>query len=94
MAKNALPNNIGDLIKLGNKMVGGLAALGQTLEITQLTAASLKAQLDDYAEAQSIYNNARDARQKASTACTDIHASIEAWLMKAREVLIPYLGRS
>lgn len=94
MAHNALPNNIGDLIKLGNKMVGGLAALGQTLEITQLTAASLKAQLAAYAEAQSIYNIARDARQKASTACTDIHANIGEWLLKARDVLVPYLGRA
>ena len=93
MAHNALPPNIGDLIKLGNKMAGGLAALGQTLGITQLTAASLKAQLDDYAEAQTNYNNARDARQKASTACTNLHASIGEWLMKAREVLVPYLGR-
>ena len=41
MAHNALPANTGDLLKLGNRMLGGLTALGQALGITQLTAAAL-----------------------------------------------------
>ena len=94
MAKNALPANTGKLIKLGNKMVGGLTARGQTLGITQMTAATLQAQLNGFAAAQSQFNTARDARQTVSTACTSFHTAIDAWLLKARDVLLPYLGRS
>ncbi len=94
MAKNALPANIGDLIKLGNKMVGGLTALGQSLNITQLSAATLQAQINGFAAAQMDFNTTRDARQAASTVCTDLHTDIGAWLLKARDVLLPYLGRS
>ncbi len=94
MAKNALPANIGDLIKLGNKMVGGLTALGQSLNITQLLAATLQTQLNAFAAAQMDFNTTRDARQAASTVCTDLHTDIGAWLLKARDVLLPYLGRS
>ena len=94
MAHNALPANIGDLLKLGNKMVSGLTALGQTLGISQMTAATLRAQITAFTTAQTAFNTARDARQTASTACTAFHANIEEWLTKAREVLVPYLGRS
>ena len=94
MAHNALPVNIGDLIKLGNKMVGGLTALGQTLNITQLSAATLHAQLNAFATAQTTFNTTRDARQAASVLCTDSHSAIYEWLLKARDVLLPYLGRS
>ena len=94
MAKNALPENVGDLIKLGNKMVGGLTALGQSLNITQLSAATLQAQLNAFATAQTDFNTTRDARQVASTLCTDSHAAIYGWLLKGRDVLLPYLGRS
>ena len=94
MAKNALPVNIGDLLTLGNKMVGGLTALGQSLGIKQLSAASLQAQLNVFSTAQTEYNTTRDARQSASTLCTEAHATIYEWLLKGRDVLLPYLGRS
>ena len=94
MAKNALPPNLGDLIKLGNKMAGGLTALGQSLNITQLSAATLQAQLNAFANAQTDFNTTRDARQAASALCTDSHTAIYEWLLKARDVLLPYLGRS
>ena len=94
MAKNALPPNLGDLIKLGSKMAGGLTALGQSLNITQLSAATLQGQLTAFATAQTIFNTTRDARQAASTLCTDSHAAIYEWLLKGRDVLLPYLGRS
>lgn len=94
MATNALPPNLGDLLKLGNKMDGGLAELGQTLKITQMTAASLQAQITAVTTAQTAFNVGRDARQTASTACTDFHGQIVEWLTKARAVLVPYLGRS
>lgn len=70
-------------------MVGGLTALGQTLGITQLTAATLQAQIGAFTAAQTTFNTARDARQ---TACTDFHANIDEWVTKARAVLVPYLG--
>ena len=57
MATNALPANVGDLIKLGSKMVGGLTALGQTLNITQLSAATSQAQLATFASAQTAFNS-------------------------------------
>ena len=94
MANNVLPDNTGDLIKLGNKMVGGLTALGQTLGITQMTAASLQAQITAVTTAQTEFNTARDVRQTASSACTNFHAAIDEWLLTARDVLLPYLGRS
>ena len=94
MAHNALPPNLGDLIKLGNKMFGGLTALGQSLGITQLSAATLQTQLNAFATAQTTFNTARDARQAASALCTDSHTAIYQWLLKARDVLLPYLGRS
>jgi hypothetical protein len=94
MASNALPTNNGNLINLGMKMVGGLAALGQALGISQLTAAGLQARLEAFAGAQMAFNSAREARQAAASACTGCHADIDAWLKKARSVLVPYLGRS
>ncbi len=93
MATNALPNNIGDLLKLANKMVAGLKALGQPLNITQMTAVTLQAQINVFSTAQSLFNAARVARQLACKACTEFHADIEQWLTKARDVLVPYLGR-
>ena len=94
MATNALPNNIGDLLKLANKMVAGLKALGQPLNITQTTALTLQAQINVFTTAQSLFNAARVARQLAGKACTDFHKDIELWLTRARDVLVPYLGRS
>ena len=73
-------------------MVGGLTALGQTLGVTQLTAATLQAQIGTFTTAQTTFNTARDARLTASTACTDFHANINEWLTKARAVLVPSLG--
>ncbi len=94
MATNSLPSNLGDLLKLGNKMEGGLTEFGQTLKITQITAASLLAEITAVTTTQTTYNLARDARQTASTTCTDYHAQIVEWLTKARATLVPYLGRS
>ncbi len=92
MAHNALPANTGDLLKLGNGMARGLMALGPTLGVVQLTAATLQAQIDAFTTAQTAFNTAREARQTASTACTDFHADIDQWLKKARAVLVPRLG--
>ena len=94
MAKNALPNNIGDLVKLANKMVSGLSLLGPALGLTQITAGTLQGQLNAFAAAQTDFNTSRKAKEDASALSTQYHAQIEAWLLKAREVLVPILGRS
>lgn len=59
-----------------------------------MTAETLQAQLNAFATAQTAFNTARDARQTASSACTHFHTDIDEWLLKARDVLVPYLARS
>ena len=94
MATNALPANVGDLIKLCSKMVGGLKALGQTLNVTQISAATLQGQLATFSTGQGNFNTARDARQTASAHASELQGAIYAWLLRGRDVLLPYLGRS
>ena len=94
MASNAIPQNAGDLTKLCTKNISGLEALGQSLEITQVTAISLQARLTAFTSTNTDFNNARKVRQNALSACTAANQEIEAWLTKARSVLVPYLGNA
>ena len=94
MASNALPRNTGALSKLALNMTSGLASLGTTLGITQVTAAQLDAQVAAMNAAESDFNVARLAMTDATTAATLASEAIAAWLSKARAVLVPYLGEA
>jgi hypothetical protein len=92
MASNAVSQNTGEVIKLATNMISGLTALEQSLGITQVTAARLQTLLTGFTSANAGFNLAREVRQGASTVSTNLNKSIETWLVKARAVLVPYLG--
>ena len=92
MASNALPDNTGQLIELGNHMLAGLTLLGTTLKITQITPAEFEADLTAFINADNDFNTGRSAQQVASEASQAAIAAIAAWLGNVRGVLTASFG--
>jgi hypothetical protein len=65
MAQNPIPENRGQLSGLGDKMKAGLTALGVSLGITQITAASFGALLNAFKAAYGTYNSKRSSERAA-----------------------------
>ena len=93
MSSYALPTNSGQLIGLGNKMLGGLTSLGVTLGITQITPAEFAPILATFADQDNAFNAGRSTRQAASDLFQSNAATLTAWLGVVRTVLAGQFGQ-
>ena len=78
---------------LGQDMSAGLAALGASLGITQITPAFFSSALSTFVAADAEFLAQRSARQTASDGFTAADAELAAWLGNARLALATKLGQ-
>ena len=76
------------------KMLAGLKRHGVVLNIVHVTVAALTAALKAARAAESLYQNSRGAKRTAVVTQNTTREGIEAWCIRARDVLRPFLGNS
>lgn len=92
MANNTIPESFAGITMLGGQMHAGLVALGTQLGITQITAAGFGTALDDYMMAEAGYNSGRSAQRTKSDDWKGAMATLYAWLLDVRLVLVSEFG--
>jgi len=88
-----LPKQPGQLLGLGNKIMGGLVELGESLGITQTTPETFGDVLFAFEKSEDALTACRAERQAAADATTVAMTAIVEWLAKSKNVLAEALGR-
>lgn len=92
MSENTIPRNPGEAIILSGQMVEGLATLGTTLGITQITVETMDPLRSALINAQTAFAAARVAQQSAADAFDAKLAELKDWVGAVRNALVPHLG--
>ena len=92
MSNNQIPSAKKDFTALAGKMTVGLTALGTVLEITQITAATMQADLDAYMNAGTSFNLARSARLAMYEVYHTRIDELYVWLGRVSGVLTGFFG--
>ncbi|MBV9008752.1 MAG: hypothetical protein JO354_06225 [Verrucomicrobia bacterium] len=92
MAANPIPTNAAQVIGLANKMHAGLLQYATPLNIKQITAAELQAEIDAFVAADGEFNAARSNTLAASQSFRGAMRDLGSWLQETRNVLAARFG--
>jgi hypothetical protein len=88
MSQNSLPGKIQDVLHLGNFMARGLASHGPWIGLGEITADDLSRAMQQVRDAEKKVSEARHAKGLASKRVAVADKALQAWLGKARLVVM------
>lgn len=88
MSHNGLPGKIQDVLRLGNSMAQGLASHGPWIGLAEITADDLGRAMQQVRDAEKKLSEARNAKDLASKRVAVADKALQAWLAKARLVVM------
>lgn len=94
MAQNSLPHSSGTLLVLAGKCKAGLVAYQTPLALTQVTDASLQADITKLQDAVASFNAQRTARTAASKLLIAASAAARKFLGDARGLFVSFWGET
>jgi hypothetical protein len=88
MGQNTLPSGINDLLLLAERIAQGLETYGPWLEITQIPADEFRRISDEAGKAETAWSAAMSAKRYSQTRMAAADEALDAWLEKARLVML------
>jgi hypothetical protein len=88
MSQNTLPSGINDLLLLAERIAQGLETYGPWLGITQIPAGEFGRIFDELGKAETAWSAAMSAKRYSQTRMAAADEALDAWLEKARLVML------